>query len=211
MRTAHEKREAFTGGHHARASCRLSPRHSGDLCLGRRRPCIWPPRPRPARRTSIPAFSRPPRSAATIRSPISPKASRCQGKREIAFTWKGVTWRFATQRTATIQGQARGLRAAVRRLLRLGGVARIHRQGRPRYWKVVDGKLYLNYNAGVQKDWEKDVPGNIAKATRTGRRCSTSSNSEAQVSGPYPQSLPPISPMSGVTLDSRRPTRLFAA
>jgi hypothetical protein len=28
----------------------------------------------------------------------------------------------------------------------------------------VDGKLYLNYSKGVQKTWEKDVPGNIQKA-----------------------------------------------
>lgn len=33
----------------------------------------------------------------------------------------------------------------------------------PLAWKIVDGKLYLNYNAGAQKAWEKDVPGNIRK------------------------------------------------
>jgi hypothetical protein len=37
-------------------------------------------------------------------------------------------------------------------------------KGDPRYWKIVDGKLYLNYDAGVQKDWEKDIPGNIGRA-----------------------------------------------
>lgn len=30
-------------------------------------------------------------------------------------------------------------------------------------WKIVNGKLYLNYNRDVQKKWEDDVPGNIAK------------------------------------------------
>ena len=39
-------------------------------------------------------------------------------------------------------------------------------KGDPQYWKVVGGKLYLNYDAGVQKDWEKDVPGNIAKGDK---------------------------------------------
>jgi YHS domain-containing protein len=33
----------------------------------------------------------------------------------------------------------------------------------PLAWKVVDGKLYLNYNAGAQNEWEKDVAGNIKK------------------------------------------------
>ena len=33
----------------------------------------------------------------------------------------------------------------------------------PLAWKVVDGKLYLNYNAAAQKKWEEDVAGNIRK------------------------------------------------
>ena len=34
----------------------------------------------------------------------------------------------------------------------------------PDAWKIVDGKLYLNYSAKVQRQWEEDVPGHIAKA-----------------------------------------------
>lgn len=36
--------------------------------------------------------------------------------------------------------------------------------GRPQHYRIVDGKLYLNYDAGVQQKWEKDIPGFIAKA-----------------------------------------------
>jgi YHS domain-containing protein len=36
--------------------------------------------------------------------------------------------------------------------------------GDPMFWKIVDGKLFLNYDADVQARWEKDVPGFIAKA-----------------------------------------------
>jgi hypothetical protein len=36
--------------------------------------------------------------------------------------------------------------------------------GDPKYWKIVGGKLYLNYDADVQKKWEKDIPGFIVKA-----------------------------------------------
>ena len=39
-------------------------------------------------------------------------------------------------------------------------------KGDPKYWKVVDGKLYLNYDASVQKNWEKDIPGHIANASK---------------------------------------------
>jgi YHS domain-containing protein len=35
--------------------------------------------------------------------------------------------------------------------------------GDPKVWKIVDGKLYLNYNRSVQVKWEKDIPGLVAK------------------------------------------------
>lgn len=38
--------------------------------------------------------------------------------------------------------------------------------GDPRYWKIVNGKLYLNLDAGIQKAWLQDVPGAIKKADR---------------------------------------------
>ena len=34
----------------------------------------------------------------------------------------------------------------------------------PEAWKIVDGKLYLNYSKGVQRTWEQDIPGYISKA-----------------------------------------------
>jgi YHS domain-containing protein len=36
--------------------------------------------------------------------------------------------------------------------------------GDPTVYRVVDGKLYLNFNKGVQSKWVKDVPGFINKA-----------------------------------------------
>jgi YHS domain-containing protein len=36
----------------------------------------------------------------------------------------------------------------------------------PLSFKVVDGKLYLNYSAKIQKVWEQDIPGRIAKAEK---------------------------------------------
>lgn len=38
--------------------------------------------------------------------------------------------------------------------------------GNPRNWKVVNGKLYLNYDDGVQAKWEKNIPGFIADANK---------------------------------------------
>ena len=36
--------------------------------------------------------------------------------------------------------------------------------GNPQNYKIVDGKLYLNFNDTVQETWEKDIPGFIEKA-----------------------------------------------
>jgi YHS domain-containing protein len=36
--------------------------------------------------------------------------------------------------------------------------------GDPMFWKIVQGKLYLNFDAAVQKKWETDIAGFIVKA-----------------------------------------------
>ncbi|MCH4894852.1 YHS domain-containing protein [Sphingomonas sp. SFZ2018-12] len=36
--------------------------------------------------------------------------------------------------------------------------------GDPKVWKVVNGKLYLNYNAEVGERWSKNIPGHIKAA-----------------------------------------------
>jgi hypothetical protein len=35
--------------------------------------------------------------------------------------------------------------------------------GDPRVWRVVEGRLYLNYSTRAQRLWERDIPGHIAK------------------------------------------------
>ncbi len=34
----------------------------------------------------------------------------------------------------------------------------------PSAWKIVDGKLYLNYDQKIQQKWSKDIPNHILKA-----------------------------------------------
>jgi YHS domain-containing protein len=33
----------------------------------------------------------------------------------------------------------------------------------PLAWKIVDGRLFLNYDRSVQRQWEGDIRGNVAK------------------------------------------------
>ncbi len=36
--------------------------------------------------------------------------------------------------------------------------------GDPEVWRVIDGRLYLNLDTGIQSEWLKDVPGRIKTA-----------------------------------------------
>lgn len=87
------------------------------------------------------------------------------GSSSITTEWKGVTWRFASEanRTAFLAEPERYAPA-------YGGhcawaTAQGYKaKGDPQHWKIVEGRLYLNYDARVQADWEKDIPGFIRKA-----------------------------------------------
>ena len=37
-------------------------------------------------------------------------------------------------------------------------------KGDPNVWNIVDGVLYLNYNAQIQDRWSTDIPGHIERA-----------------------------------------------
>jgi hypothetical protein len=81
--------------------------------------------------------------------------------------WRGATWRFATPGHRDMFAQAPEQYAP-----QYGGfcayavsenyTAKID----PQAWKVVDGKLYLNYNKAVRATWEKTQPARIAAADR---------------------------------------------
>lgn len=80
------------------------------------------------------------------------------------FVWNGALWRFASQAHLD-QFRSDPTRYAPQ----FGGycawaVSRGYTaSGDPNAWRIVDGRLYLNYDREVQRTWEQDVPGNIAK------------------------------------------------
>lgn len=39
----------------------------------------------------------------------------------------------------------------------------------PNAWRIIDGRLYLNYSKRIQNLWDEDVPGNIAKGRQNWR------------------------------------------
>lgn len=87
------------------------------------------------------------------------------GSAEFTYRWNDATWRFASgdnrDRFAVnpsayapqyggycAYGLAKGYKAPVD----------------PTAWRVIDGKLYLNYSASVQQSWLTDVPGYVKQA-----------------------------------------------
>ena len=87
-----------------------------------------------------------------------------RGRAEFEYQWQNLVWRFATaahrdefSRTPDrFAPQFGGYCAwAVSR----GYTADVD----PHAWRIVDGKLYLNYSKRVQRMWEQDVAANIEK------------------------------------------------
>jgi YHS domain-containing protein len=88
-----------------------------------------------------------------------------EGLSSIATQWKGATWRFASEANRTAF-----LADPERYAPQYGGhcswaaAQGYPAKGDPQNWKLVNGKLYLNYDASVQAKWEKDIPGFIVSA-----------------------------------------------
>ncbi len=88
-----------------------------------------------------------------------------RGTTQFRITHQGVEYRFATA------AHLAAFRAAPSRYLpQYGGYcAWAVSQGytasaNPNNWRIVDGKLYLNYNTEVQQRWARDIPDFIRAA-----------------------------------------------
>jgi len=93
------------------------------------------------------------------------QAAPVAGDPGITHEWRGVTWRFATAANrdsfaANPERYAPQYGGYCAYAVSEGYTASTV----PEAWKIVDGKLYLNYSRRIQRRWEKDIPGRIAAA-----------------------------------------------
>jgi len=93
------------------------------------------------------------------------EAKPVQGDSDFTVEWNGAKWHFASA------AHRDAFKAAPEKYApQYGGYcAWAVSQGHtasidPTAWKIVNGKLYLNYNSDVQKKWVGDISTNIAKA-----------------------------------------------
>jgi YHS domain-containing protein len=88
-----------------------------------------------------------------------------KGSPSFVYQWNGAKWFFATQAHRDAFAKEPEHYAP-----QYGGYCAFGMsQGHavpvdPEAWKIVDGKLYLNYNKDIQKEWFKDIPGHIKEA-----------------------------------------------
>lgn len=93
------------------------------------------------------------------------EAKPVKGKSAYQFKWQGATWSFASS-----ENRDRFVKNPDKYAPQYGGYcAWAVSQGYtasidPDAWRIVNGKLYLNYSKGVQQQWEQDIPGHVAKA-----------------------------------------------
>ena len=87
------------------------------------------------------------------------------GRREFTHRWDGATWRFASA-----ANRDRFAADPARYAPAYGGFcAYAASEGytatiEPNAWRLVDGRLYLNYSMAVRDRWEQDRPGRISRA-----------------------------------------------
>ncbi len=88
-----------------------------------------------------------------------------KGVQEYSLEWKDVTWFFVNQENMDLfsknpEKYAPQYGGYCAYSVAQGYTAKID----PTAWKIVDGKLYLNYNESVKRNWEKYQDKYIDKA-----------------------------------------------
>ena len=85
-----------------------------------------------------------------------------EGDKVHSYEYMGATWRFSTQGNLELfktnpEAFAPQYGGYCAWALAEGKLAK----GSPKYWRVEDGKLYLNFNERIQRRWESDIEGFI--------------------------------------------------
>lgn len=88
-----------------------------------------------------------------------------KGDSAISAEWNGATWLFSSQENkelfvASPEKYAPAYDGHCAFAAAQGDKVKVD----PTAWTIVDGVLYLNYNAKVRTRWEQDIPGFIADA-----------------------------------------------
>ncbi|MCW5635630.1 MAG: hypothetical protein KIT17_19995 [Rubrivivax sp.] len=88
-----------------------------------------------------------------------------RGRDEFTHEWMGAKWKFASQAHLDLFKADPARYAPQYGGYCAYGVSRGYLvKIEPEQFRIVDGRLYLNYDASVQAEWLKDVAGHIRRA-----------------------------------------------
>jgi len=89
------------------------------------------------------------------------------GQPQYATQWRGATWQFASQQHLELFEANPEQYAPQYGGYCAYGVAQNYLvKIEPDNWSIIEGKLYLNFNGGVQSTWEANIPLYIKQANR---------------------------------------------
>lgn len=88
-----------------------------------------------------------------------------KGKKNITYSWEGSTWHFASEENKnTFMAHPSKYAPQYGGYCAYGLAQGYAVKIEPEAWAIEAGKLYLNYDMKVQRDWNKDRSGYIKKA-----------------------------------------------
>ncbi len=88
-----------------------------------------------------------------------------RGDSRYQFDWNGATWHFTSAANRDAFAADPEAYAPQYDGYCAWAAARSYKaNGDPEVWDIVDGKLYLNFNNRIQRRWQRDIPGFIARA-----------------------------------------------
>lgn len=82
-----------------------------------------------------------------------------------SLEWMGATWRFSSaENLALFRAQPTAYAPQYGGYCAWAVANGYTASADPEAWRIVEGRLYLNYSAEIQEKWEADIPGHIARA-----------------------------------------------
>ena len=121
-----------------------------------------------------PAFAKDPVSTGTFSSlavsgydPVAyfTDGKPAEGNGGHEYEWNGATWRFSSaENLETFKTNPQAYAPQYGGYCAWAVSQGYTASSDPQAWRIVEGKLYLNYSEDVQNKWVRDIPGFIAKA-----------------------------------------------
>ncbi len=90
-----------------------------------------------------------------------------KGSKDFTYEWAGASWRFASQANRDLFIADPHKYAPQYGGYCAWGISQgKFFDGDPEVWKLMNDKLYVNYNKDIETTWEQDIPGFVASADR---------------------------------------------